>query len=335
VALIECSDCGNDVASVALRPNCCRTISVAGPVAMKMPVPWLLVGMLALLGAFGCGSGVATRGVHHNGGTVTISGTWACGSSVAALNELTPAVLNSAARNLVLARTHSRLVWSGLHVKILSEGPSMTLVLALDTGMECWVLSDAVKTSTPVAASVETGVLGPRETVFTNIDVLQKAVTPVLPTVRWNDHGQGAGFMGTTDDIELRPGSELSPSTVDYCISSHVGNHVEEAVISAFVTSPKDLPLARAKVRAAAVQWFKTVGKTVPPGILAAIAENKPFKTTTDGMSVEYVLDRCAGKNGIKQSDGTRYRCSMMDLAMKPADDVWPDSSWNCRSTSK
>lgn len=137
--------------------------------------------------------------------------------------------------------------------------------------------------------------------------------------------------MGTTDDIKLRPGNGLLRSTVDYCISSRSGNRVEEAVISAFVESPRDLPLARAKVKAAAVQWFRSVGKSLPPGILAAVSQDKQFTTTTEGLSVEYVLDRCASP--IKQPDGTVYRCNMMDLAMKPADSAWPKDG--CRSNSK
>jgi hypothetical protein len=139
--------------------------------------------------------------------------------------------------------------------------------------------------------------------------------------------------MGTTDDIKLRPGSGLLRSTVDYCISSHFRESVEEAVISAFVESPKDLPLARAKVKDAAVQWFKAVGKSLPSEMLAAIAQDKQCKATTEGLSVEYVVDRCA--TPIRQPDGTFYRCNMMDLAMKPANNAWPTVTWNCRSINK
>jgi len=227
-------------------------------------------------------------------------------------------------------------LWSGLHVKILSAGPSITQVRALDNDMECWVLSDAVRVGTAVAASVGPGIPGAHQTAFANVALLQKAASPVLPSVGWNDHGESMGFMGTTDDIKLRPRSAaitIGGSTVDYCIAGRLGNRVEEAVISAFVESPKDLPLSRAKVKAAAVQWFKAVGKSLPSGVLAAIAQDKQLKTTTEGLSVEYVVDRCASP--IKQPDGTLYRCKMMDLAMKPADSAWPNASWNCRSINK
>jgi hypothetical protein len=275
--------------------------------------------------------------VAQNGDTVAINGTWACGSSVAALNELTPEVLKSATRNRVLGKSHSRLLWSGLHVKILSAGPSITQVRALDNDMKCWVLSDAVRVGTAVAANVGPDIPGAHQTAFANVALLQKAASPVLPSVGWNDHGESMGFMGTTDDIKLRPGSEtitISGSTVDYCISSRFRNRVEEAVISALVESPKDLPLARAKVKAAAVQWFKAVGKPPPSGMLAAIAQDRQFKATTEGLSVEYVIDRCAG-TPIRQPNGTSYRCNMMDLAMKPANSAWPTISWNCRSINK
>src|ERR1019366_1767411 len=118
-------------------------------------------------------------------------------------------------------------------------------------------------------------------------------------------------FMGTTDDIKLRPGNGLLRSTVDYCISALYRRNVEEAVISAFVEPPKDLPLARAKVKDAAAQWFKAVGKPLPSGLLVAIAQHKQFKATTEGLSVEYMLDRCASP--VRQPDGTSYRCNMMD----------------------
>jgi hypothetical protein len=269
----------------------------------------------------------------HNGDTVTIAGTWACASSVAALNELTPEVMKGATRNRLLGRTHSRLLWSGLHVKILSAGASATQVRALDNDMECWVLPDAVRLGAAVGANVEHDIPGEQQTAFANVDLLRKATSPVLPSVRWNDHGENAGFMGTTDDNKLRPGSGMLRSSVDYCISSRLRNSVEEAVISAFVESPKDLPRARAMVKAAAVQWFKAVGKSVPSGILAAIAQDKQFETTTDGLSVEYTVDRCASP--LRQPDGTLYRCKMMDLAMKPANNAWPKASWNCRSINK
>jgi hypothetical protein len=269
--------------------------------------------------------------VAQNGDTVAINGTWACGSSVAALNELTPEVLKSATRNRVLGKSHSRLLWSGLHVKILSAGPSITQVRALDNDMECWVLSDALRVGTAVAANVGSDIPGAHQTVFANVALLQKAASPVLPSVGWNDHGESMGFMGTTDDIKLRPGNGLLQSTVDYCISSRSGNRVEEAVISAFVESPKDLPLARAKVKDAAVQWFKAVGKPLPTEMLASIAQGKHFKATTEGLSVEYVVDRCPSP--IKQPDGTSYRCIMMDLAMKPPEGAWPTQS--CRSNNK
>jgi hypothetical protein len=180
-----------------------------------------------------------------------------------------------------------------------------------------------------VAANVEHDIPAAQETVFANVALLQKATSPILPSVGWGDTREHAGFMGTTDYIKLRPGNGLLRSTVDYCISSHFGNRVEEAVISAYFESPKDLPLAKMKLTAAAVQWFKTVGKPLPPAILAAIAQDRQFKTREDELSVEYVVDRCASP--MRQPDGTFYRCNVMDLAMKPARNAWP-KDWNCRS---
>ena len=107
-----------------------------------------------------------------------------------------------------------------------------------------------------VAANVSHDIPGAQQNVFANVALLQKATSPVMPSVGWNET-VGEGFMGTTDDIKVRPGNGLLRSTVDYCISGHTRNSVEEAVISAFVESPKDLPLARAKVKDAAVQCLR------------------------------------------------------------------------------
>jgi hypothetical protein len=213
------------------------------------------------------------------------------------------------------------------------------ILAALAVGMLLWIVlsiprPSSVGNSNPptVAANVEHDIPGAQQTVFANVALLQKATSPILPSVGWSDTREHAGFMGTTDDIKLRPGNGLLRSTVDYCISSHFGNRVEEAVISAYVESPKDLPLAKVELTAAAVQWFKAVGKSLPSGILAAIAQHRQFKTTGDELSVEYVVDRCASP--MKQPDGTFYRCNMMDLAMKPAHNAWP-KDWNCRSITK
>jgi hypothetical protein len=274
---------------------------------------------------------IASTPTFHNGDTVTVSGTWACGSSLAALDELTAVIRNDPAkRTRVLNLTHSRLLVSGLHVKILSAGLKATQVQALDSGMECWVLSEDLKLSAPTTVRVAPAIPAGQQTVFANVDLLRKAASPVLPSVAWRDLGEHGGFMGATDDIELHPGTGYSPSTINYCISSRVENRVEEAVIDAFVTSPGVLVLARLKVTAAAIQWFNSVGKPVPAGLAVAIRDGKPFQTTAGGLSVEYVLDPCSGT--VKQPNGSRYRCVTMDLAIKPASGAWPPSV--CRSSN-
>ncbi len=184
------------------------------------------------------------------------------------------------------------------------------------------------------ATRAEQNISASREAVFSNVTLLQRAVSPVLPSVTWTNenghHDRLPGYMGNTNIVEL-PSHSIMPSSLEYCISGHASDRVEEAVIAAMVNSPRDLPAAKAKMKAAAVQWFKAVGKTTPAGMVAAIEGSKRFTATADGLTVEYLLDRCPQAN-IKQPDGTRFRCVMMDLAIKPAEGVWPDASWNCRS---
>ncbi|HEU0138395.1 MAG TPA: hypothetical protein VFQ79_01735 [Bryobacteraceae bacterium] len=154
-----------------------------------------------------------------------------------------------------------------------------------------------------------------QQNIFTNIGVLQKAAVPILSSVGWKDLGSGVGFYGSSQ-IEL-PTSGFVPSTVRYSISGKTGNRADQALISAFIASPRDLSAGRAKVEAAATQWFKSVGKPVPAGLIAAIKTGKPFQSTAGGLSLQYVVERGMG-SPIKQPDGTSYRCTTMDLTIKP-----------------
>ena len=160
-----------------------------------------------------------------------------------------------------------------------------------------------------------TSMASAQQPIFTNVGLLQKAAVPILSSVGWKDLGSGAGFYGSSQ-IEL-PTSGFVPSTVRYSISGKAGNRADQALISAFIASPRDLTAGRAKVEAAATRWFKSVGKPIPAGLIAAIKTGKPFESAAGGLSARYVVERCTG-SPIKQPDGTSYRCTTMDLTIKP-----------------
>ena len=151
--------------------------------------------------------------------------------------------------------------------------------------------------------------------VFTNVGTVQNAAVPILSRAGWKDLGSGVGFYGSSQ-IEL-PTAVFVPSTVKYSISGKAGNRVDQALISSFIASPRDLTAGRAKLEAAATQWFKSVGKPVSAGLVTAIKTGKPFQSTAGGLSTTYVVERGAG-NPIKQPDGTSYRCTTMDLTINP-----------------
>ncbi len=158
-------------------------------------------------------------------------------------------------------------------------------------------------------------ILSAQQNTFTDVGLLQKAAVPILSSVGWKDLGSGAGFYGSSQ-IEL-PTTGFVPSTVRYSISGEARNRADQALISAFIASARDLTAGRTKVEAAATQWFKSVGKPVPGGLIPAIKTGKPFQSATGGLSVEYVVERGTG-SPIKQPDGTSYRCTTMDLTIKP-----------------
>jgi len=152
--------------------------------------------------------------------------------------------------------------------------------------------------------------------VFADVRLLQRAATPVLPSVGWKDLGSGGGFYGSSQ-IEIAT-TGFMPSTLRYSISGRVATRADQALISAFIASPGDLTVGRRKVEDAAVQWFKTTGKPVPSGLAAAIKAGLPFRGVTAGLSVQYTVERGTG-NPIRQPDGTSYRCTTMDLKIGPS----------------
>jgi hypothetical protein len=156
---------------------------------------------------------------------------------------------------------------------------------------------------------------GQPQTVFTNVSLLQKAASPVLSSVGWKNLGYDGGYYGSSE-IKL-PSDGFVPSTVRYSISSPTANKVQKALISAFIASPGDLVRGKLTVQVAAAQWFKSVNKPIPAGLVAAIRRGAPFKGVADGVSVEYVVERGTG-NAIKQPDGSSYRCTTMDLMLRP-----------------
>lgn len=158
-------------------------------------------------------------------------------------------------------------------------------------------------------------ILSAQQNTFTNVELLQKAAAPILPRADWEDLGPGYGFYGLSR-IEL-PTMGFVPSRIKYSISGKARNRADQALISAFIASARDLATGRAKVEAAASQWFKSVAKPIPAGLIAAIKAGKPFQSMTGGLSVKYVVERGMG-NSIKQPDGTSYRCTTMDLTIKP-----------------
>ena len=169
----------------------------------------------------------------------------------------------------------------------------------------------------PVLLLLVSSVLPAQQNVFTNVGLLQKATTPVLPPVGWKDLGSGLGFYGSNQILIAEIG--FVPSTLKYSISGNTRNRVDEVLISVFIASPKHLATGKSKLQAAAALWFKSVGKAIPVGLAAAINAGRSFRSrdTTGGLLVEYVVARGMGSL-IKQPDGSSYRCTTMDLKMGP-----------------
>lgn len=122
--------------------------------------------------------------------------------------------------------------------------------------------------------------------------------------------------------LRLEPNSDsretgFVPSTLRYSISGNTRDRVDEALISVFIASPTHLEIGKSKLQAAAVAWFKSVGKAMPVGLVAAINAGRSFRSrgTSGGLLIEYVVARGTGSS-IKQPDGSSYRCTTMDLKM-------------------
>lgn len=158
-------------------------------------------------------------------------------------------------------------------------------------------------------------VLAASQNTFTNVDLLQRAAAPILSNVGWKNIGSGLGFYGSSE-VRL-PSTAFVPSTVSYSISGNTGNRVDQALVSAFIASPRDLTAGRAKFEAVVTQWFQSVGTPVPAGLLAAIKTGKRFQGAAGGLSIQYAVERGMGST-IKQPDGTSYRSTTMDLTIKP-----------------
>lgn len=158
-------------------------------------------------------------------------------------------------------------------------------------------------------------ILSAQQSTFTNVSLLQRAARPILSSLEWRNLGSGIGFFGSCE-AEL-PTAGFVPSTVSYSISGKAENRVDEALISAFIASARDLTAGRAKIEAVAAQWFKSVGKPAPAGLITAIRTGKPFQRAAGGLSMQYVVERGRG-TPIKQPDGTSYRSTTMVLTIRP-----------------
>src|SRR5258706_8408710 len=86
-----------------------------------------------------------SRGVH-TGDTVTVRGSWPCGSSPAALDEMTRWLVRRDSREAarVAIETGSSIVEAGDEVEDLDLGFMRTKLRVLRTDTQCWVVSEAV-----------------------------------------------------------------------------------------------------------------------------------------------------------------------------------------------
>ena len=152
---------------------------------------------------------------------------------------------------------------------------------------------------------------------FDNTALLQKAAAPILPAVGWKNLGEGLGFYGS-GQMTLPP-TGFVESTLTYSISGNSRTHVEKVLFSVFIASPTDLIKGRQLLEQAFTQWAKTVNLPVPTGLGTAIKTGKAYKgAAASGAVIDYVLERCPSSPGIKQPDGSLYRCTTMDLTIKP-----------------
>jgi hypothetical protein len=150
--------------------------------------------------------------------------------------------------------------------------------------------------------------------IFGDVGALRDAAAPVLPSAGWRNLGDGTGFYGSSQ-VEL-PTVGFVPSTVRYSITGSTNDRVDKALISAFIASPVDLPAGRAKLKAAAVRWFRWTRTPLPADLIGAIDTGRPF-VSRSGLAVRYVVERCGG-NAIRQPDGSLYRCTTMELTITP-----------------
>ena len=151
---------------------------------------------------------------------------------------------------------------------------------------------------------------------FANTLSLREAILSPFGTVGWKNLGPELGYYGYSQ-IEILPATGLFPSTVKYAISGKTEDKVDHVLLAAFIAAPGDLGAGKARLHLITAQWFKSIGKTAPPGLVAAIKNGKSLKMESGGISLNYLVERGDG-NPIKQPDGSLYRCTTMDLTIRP-----------------